>query len=125
MHPSYTTPSSFLPPSKHDSFPFSQSPPKGATIPYRPKPAVPPVIFAGGQAFTLQGQSDVSSLPATPTLHACNELFHKNGLILISLVEKLFHYKMAYRAVGPFLMEDLIRGECGGCFALVCICLLL
>nr|XP_014338040.1 PREDICTED: poly(rC)-binding protein 3 isoform X2 [Bos mutus] len=27
----------------------SQSPPKGATIPYRPKPASTPVIFAGGQ----------------------------------------------------------------------------
>jgi len=33
-----------------------ESPPKGATIPYRPKPAMPPVIFAGGQAFTVQGQ---------------------------------------------------------------------
>lgn len=33
-----------------------QSPPKGATIPYRPKPAMPPVIFAGGQAYTIQGQ---------------------------------------------------------------------
>lgn len=27
----------------------SQSPPKGATIPYRPKPASTPVIFSGGQ----------------------------------------------------------------------------
>ncbi|XP_067404694.1 poly(rC)-binding protein 3 isoform X9 [Emydura macquarii macquarii] len=34
----------------------SQSPPKGATIPYRPKPASTPVIFAGGQAYTIQGQ---------------------------------------------------------------------
>lgn len=45
---------------------FLQSPPKGATIPYRPKPAMPPVIFAGGQAYTVQGQyaiphPDVSS----------------------------------------------------------------
>jgi transcription antitermination factor NusA-like protein len=43
-----------------------ESPPKGATIPYRPKPAMPPVIFAGGQAYTIQGQyaiphPDVSS----------------------------------------------------------------
>lgn len=28
---------------------FFQSPPKGATIPYRPKPASTPVIFSGGQ----------------------------------------------------------------------------
>lgn len=33
-----------------------QSPPKGATIPYRPKPSMAPVIFAGGQAYTIQGQ---------------------------------------------------------------------
>ncbi|XP_060078953.1 poly(rC)-binding protein 3-like isoform X2 [Ylistrum balloti] len=31
-----------------------ESPPKGATIQYRPKPVVPPVIFAGGQAYTVQ-----------------------------------------------------------------------
>ncbi|XP_053323411.1 poly(rC)-binding protein 3-like isoform X2 [Spea bombifrons] len=33
-----------------------ESPPKGATIPYRPKPASGPLIFAGGQAFAIQGQ---------------------------------------------------------------------
>ncbi|XP_032905624.1 poly(rC)-binding protein 3-like isoform X2 [Amblyraja radiata] len=33
-----------------------ESPPKGATIPYRPKPASAPVIFAGGQAYAVQGQ---------------------------------------------------------------------
>jgi poly(rC)-binding protein 2/3/4 len=33
-----------------------QSPPKGATIPYRPKPQVNgPVILANGQAYTIQG----------------------------------------------------------------------
>ncbi|XP_052213343.1 poly(rC)-binding protein 3-like isoform X4 [Dreissena polymorpha] len=31
-----------------------ESPPKGATIPYRPKPAVPPVVYAGGQAYVIQ-----------------------------------------------------------------------
>lgn len=46
-----------------------QSPPKGATIPYRPKPQVGgPVILAGGQAYTIQGNyavpahSDVSTV---------------------------------------------------------------
>lgn len=35
---------------------FFQSPPKGATIPYRPKPQVNgPVILANGQAYTIQG----------------------------------------------------------------------
>ncbi|XP_066902185.1 poly(rC)-binding protein 3 [Halyomorpha halys] len=42
-----------------------ESPPKGATIPYRPKPQVPaPVILAGGQAYTIQGNYAV---PAGPT----------------------------------------------------------
>ncbi|XP_073983740.1 poly(rC)-binding protein mub isoform X3 [Rhodnius prolixus] len=45
-----------------------ESPPKGATIPYRPKPQVTaPVILAGGQTYTIQGNyavpthSEVSS----------------------------------------------------------------
>ena len=52
-----------------------QSPPKGATIPYRPKPAMPPVIFSGGQAYTIQGQyalpqqADVSLSPYIPTFN--------------------------------------------------------
>jgi polyribonucleotide nucleotidyltransferase len=43
-----------------------ESPPKGATIPYRPKPAVPPVIFAGGQAFTVQGQYPIPQQDVSP-----------------------------------------------------------
>ena len=41
-----------------------QSPPKGATIPYRPKPAVPPVVFTGGQAYVVQNQP--MAIPPTP-----------------------------------------------------------
>ncbi|XP_022236097.1 poly(rC)-binding protein 3-like, partial [Limulus polyphemus] len=29
---------------------------KGATVPYRPKSTIPSVIFADGQAYTIQGQ---------------------------------------------------------------------
>lgn len=50
-----------------------QSPPKGATIPYRPKPQVGgPLILAGGQAYTIQGNyavpahSDVSTVLPLP-----------------------------------------------------------
>ncbi|KAJ8961711.1 hypothetical protein NQ318_021311 [Aromia moschata] len=50
-----------------------ESPPKGATIPYRPKPQVGgPVILAGGQAYTIQGNyavpahTDVASLGKSP-----------------------------------------------------------
>ncbi|GAB1610180.1 poly(rC)-binding protein 3-like isoform X3 [Argonauta hians] len=45
-----------------------ESPPKGATIPYRPKPVMPPVIFAGGQAYTIQGQVPVPS-PEVNKMH--------------------------------------------------------
>lgn len=53
-------------------FKIIQSPPKGATIPYRPKAALPPVIFANGQAYTIQGQyavhqPDVSDLQKLKT----------------------------------------------------------
>lgn len=54
-----------------------QSPPKGATIPYRPKPPVGgPVILAGGQAYTIQGNyavpahTDVSNSIPRPPLFA-------------------------------------------------------
>ncbi|XP_015177452.1 PREDICTED: poly(rC)-binding protein 4-like isoform X1 [Polistes dominula] len=50
-----------------------ESPPKGATIPYRPKPQVGgPLILAGGQAYTIQGNyavpahSDVSTVLPLP-----------------------------------------------------------
>ncbi|XP_033624331.1 poly(rC)-binding protein 3-like isoform X2 [Asterias rubens] len=32
-----------------------ESPPKGATIPYRPKQTATPIIFAGGQAYAVHG----------------------------------------------------------------------
>ncbi|XP_052749396.1 poly(rC)-binding protein 3 isoform X2 [Galleria mellonella] len=42
-----------------------ESPPKGATIPYRPKPNVAgPVILAGGQAYTIQGNYAVPAQDA-------------------------------------------------------------
>ncbi|KAI2663403.1 Poly(rC)-binding protein 3 [Labeo rohita] len=40
-----------------------ESPPKGATIPYRPKPATAPVIFSGGQV-----RADTLTAPATANL---------------------------------------------------------
>ncbi|XP_056314984.1 poly(rC)-binding protein 3 isoform X3 [Danio aesculapii] len=40
-----------------------ESPPKGATIPYRPKPATAPVIFSGGQV-----RADALTAPATANL---------------------------------------------------------
>ncbi|XP_046682405.1 poly(rC)-binding protein 3-like isoform X3 [Homalodisca vitripennis] len=50
-----------------------ESPPKGATIPYRPKPPVAgPVILAGGQAYTIQGNyavpthGDISKMGGGP-----------------------------------------------------------
>lgn len=47
----HLTPSFIPPPPQPNSLRLCspQSPPKGATIPYRPKPASTPVIFSGGQ----------------------------------------------------------------------------
>ncbi|XP_078716822.1 poly(rC)-binding protein 3-like isoform X1 [Lampetra fluviatilis] len=47
-----------------------ESPPKGATIPYRPKTSTTnnPVIFAGGQAYTVQGQYAIPN-PDLTKLH--------------------------------------------------------
>lgn len=62
---------------------FFQSPPKGATIPYRPKPQVGgPVILAGGQAYTIQGNyavpahTDVSSSAVMTPLFSPMPLGH-------------------------------------------------
>ncbi|MED6271437.1 Poly(rC)-binding protein 3 [Characodon lateralis] len=45
------------------------SPPKGATIPYRPKAASTPVIFSGGQAYTIQGQYAIPHPDQLTKLH--------------------------------------------------------
>ncbi|KAF3842838.1 hypothetical protein F7725_001687, partial [Dissostichus mawsoni] len=42
---------------------------KGATIPYRPKPASTPVIFSGGQAYTIQGQYAIPHPDQLTKLH--------------------------------------------------------
>uniref|UniRef100_A0A3P8NLQ2 K Homology domain-containing protein n=1 Tax=Astatotilapia calliptera TaxID=8154 RepID=A0A3P8NLQ2_ASTCA len=46
-----------------------ESPPKGATIPYRPKPTSTPVIFSGGQAYTIQGQYAIPHPDQLTKLH--------------------------------------------------------
>ncbi|XP_063424791.1 poly(rC)-binding protein 3-like isoform X4 [Mytilus galloprovincialis] len=46
-----------------------ESPPKGATIQYRPKPVVPPVIFTGGQAYTVPGGQIPLTIPEMNKLH--------------------------------------------------------
>ncbi|XP_034058106.1 poly(rC)-binding protein 3 isoform X3 [Gymnodraco acuticeps] len=46
-----------------------ESPPKGATIPYRPKPASTPVIFSGGQGYTIQGQYAIPHPDQLSKLH--------------------------------------------------------
>lgn len=49
-----------------------ESPPKGATIPYRPKPAVPPVVYAGGQAFVIQNPQ--LAMPPPQELNKLNQM---------------------------------------------------
>ncbi|XP_036108701.1 poly(rC)-binding protein 2 isoform X6 [Molossus molossus] len=47
---------------------LSQSPPKGVTIPYRPKPSSSPVIFAGGQDRYTTGSDSASFPHTTPSM---------------------------------------------------------
>ncbi|XP_052213350.1 poly(rC)-binding protein 3-like isoform X11 [Dreissena polymorpha] len=49
-----------------------ESPPKGATIPYRPKPAVPPVVYAGGQAYVIQNPQ--VPMPPPAELNKLNQM---------------------------------------------------
>uniref|UniRef100_A0A8C1F293 K Homology domain-containing protein n=1 Tax=Cyprinus carpio carpio TaxID=630221 RepID=A0A8C1F293_CYPCA len=49
-----------------------ESPPKGVTIPYRPKPSGSPVIFAGGQAYAVQGQHAIPQPDVRDTSILCN-----------------------------------------------------
>ncbi|XP_064597524.1 poly(rC)-binding protein 3-like [Liolophura sinensis] len=60
-----------------------ESPPKGATIPYRPKPAMQPVVFAGGQAYTVQGQIALPSPEVVQT--GIPDLYRPNPLQLNKL----------------------------------------
>ncbi|XP_067834477.1 poly(rC)-binding protein 2-like isoform X3 [Heptranchias perlo] len=50
------TPPSIIECAKQICVVILESPTKGITVPYRPKPVSAPVIFAGGQAYTIQGQ---------------------------------------------------------------------
>ncbi|KAK4008641.1 hypothetical protein OUZ56_013774 [Daphnia magna] len=65
-----------------------ESPPKGATIPYRPKPQVGgPVILAGGQAYTIQGNYAVPATPdeaASCTSHSTPTSHHSTPFSLCS-----------------------------------------
>uniref|UniRef100_A0A671Y7S5 Poly(rC) binding protein 2 n=1 Tax=Sparus aurata TaxID=8175 RepID=A0A671Y7S5_SPAAU len=57
------------------------SPPKGVTIPYRPKPSGSPVIFAGGQLTKLhQLAMQQSPFPIAPSNQGFTGTQHKRGI---------------------------------------------
>uniref|UniRef100_A0A7N8WVW9 Poly(rC) binding protein 3 n=1 Tax=Mastacembelus armatus TaxID=205130 RepID=A0A7N8WVW9_9TELE len=60
-----------------------ESPPKGATIPYRPKPASTPVIFSGGQVRADQLLLQHQPLPVIPRRFTliCKCVCHHNPYI--------------------------------------------
>uniref|UniRef100_A0A3P8WIL3 Poly(rC) binding protein 3 n=1 Tax=Cynoglossus semilaevis TaxID=244447 RepID=A0A3P8WIL3_CYNSE len=64
-----------------------ESPPKGATIPYRPKPAATPVIFSGGWAYTIQGQYAVPHTDYILSSSPCPSYCPVRGRWQISLVK--------------------------------------
>ncbi|XP_061377685.1 poly(rC)-binding protein 3 isoform X1 [Danaus plexippus] len=82
-----------------------ESPPKGATIPYRPKPNVAgPVILAGGQAYTIQGNyavpaQDAVCAPVFPMLEMKPPLV--GALPPAHLLPPLDHHLMGGLAKSP------------------------
>ncbi|NXD05029.1 PCBP2 protein, partial [Certhia familiaris] len=81
-----------------------ESPPKGVTIPYRPKPSGSPVIFAGGQAYTIQGQY---AIPQPDVSFYLQLLVLKSTLFLPHLA-KIFSSR-AEAELSPFpLLSQLI-----------------
>ena len=61
-----------------------QSPPKGTTIPYRPKPAIGPIIFAGGAgqaAYALAAQQFAIPQPHDVSLKMRAQITQKKFLV--------------------------------------------
>lgn len=68
-----------------------QSPPKGATIPYRPKPQVnTPLILANGQAYTIQGNYAVPAQEVSKFYH----IFHGHLFHFFVHLNELNYYKI-------------------------------
>ncbi|KFV82435.1 Poly(rC)-binding protein 2, partial [Struthio camelus australis] len=65
-----------------------ESPPKGVTIPYRPKPSSSPVIFAGGQAYTIQGQYAIPQ----PDVSFCLQLLVLKSTLFPPLPKFSLHF---------------------------------
>ncbi|CRK96034.1 CLUMA_CG009473, isoform B, partial [Clunio marinus] len=81
-----------------------ESPPKGATIPYRPKPQVNgPVILANGQAYTIQGNF------AVPTQETCTVFPLFSGLHagITGLTDPLLKGSHLQGAVPPHHFQQL------------------
>lgn len=81
-----------------------ESPPKGATIQYRPKPVVPPVIFTGGQAYTVPGGQIPLTIPEMNKLH---QISLQQGIPIIPTSQPLLPMQhapgipVAYRHASP------------------------
>ncbi|XP_032108596.1 poly(rC)-binding protein 2-like isoform X1 [Sapajus apella] len=81
---------------------LSQSPTKGVTIPYRPKPSSSPVIFAGGQHRYSTG-SDSASFPHTTPSMCLNPDLEGPPLELIKLHQLAMqqsHFPMTHGNTG-------------------------
>ncbi|NXH48535.1 PCBP2 protein, partial [Dicaeum eximium] len=76
-----------------------ESPPKGVTIPYRPKPSSSPVIFAGGQAYTIQGQYAIPQ----PDVSFYLQLLVLKSTLFLPHLPKIFSAGLT-----PFLPSQLI-----------------
>uniref|UniRef100_A0A8B9L9I8 Poly(rC) binding protein 2 n=1 Tax=Astyanax mexicanus TaxID=7994 RepID=A0A8B9L9I8_ASTMX len=81
-----------------------ESPPKGVTIPYRPKPSGSPVIFAGGQAYAVQGQHAIPQ----PDLTKLHQLAMQQSPFPLAPSSQGFTGKCSHSRVLCFLIGCII-----------------
>ncbi|XP_042262491.1 poly(rC)-binding protein 2 isoform X2 [Thunnus albacares] len=67
-----------------------ESPPKGVTIPYRPKPSGSPVIFAGGQAYAVQGQHAIPQPDEISCTLRASSLVYCDFALTLKTARKLY-----------------------------------
>ncbi|CAI5686678.1 unnamed protein product [Oreochromis niloticus] len=67
-----------------------ESPPKGVTIPYRPKPSGSPVIFAGGQAYAVQGQHAIPQPDEITCILGTSSLVYSDFVLTLKTTRKLY-----------------------------------
>lgn len=85
-----------------------ESPPKGATIPYRPKLVMAPVIVAGGQAFTVQGQYVVPQQDPRASQHTTGATVVQYQAVPPQFAKMAVQQGMMGHALSPYMAPQTL-----------------